>query len=177
MARLLYACLFIQQIRQWYLTWKDVLSISNYFYQHQNITIIIKGESETCPISEIAVIILSLKFLGSFEADTFPFTNLFFPPSRFSLLPSDRSLSCLPPSCSNSFKKKTSSQKSYLRFKRNAKHYTGWLKITRVVLIGSVIWEPSWQCLWAGKFFQRWFLETIFSPEGDTLKSYKSNWR
>ena len=25
-----------------------------YFYQHQNITIIIKGKSETCPISEIA---------------------------------------------------------------------------------------------------------------------------
>ena len=36
------------------------------------------------------------------------------------------------------------------------------------MLIGSVIWEPSWLCLWAefvceaGKFFQRCFLETIF---------------
>ena len=31
------------------------------FYQHQNITIVIKGESETLPISEIAMIILSLR--------------------------------------------------------------------------------------------------------------------
>ena len=37
------------RIRQWYWTWKAFLSIKNYFYQHQNITIIIKGESETCP--------------------------------------------------------------------------------------------------------------------------------
>ena len=34
----------------------------NYFYQHQNTTIIIEGESATCVISEIAMIILSLKF-------------------------------------------------------------------------------------------------------------------
>ena len=36
-------------VRRWYWTWKAFLSIKNYFYQHQNITIIIKGESETCP--------------------------------------------------------------------------------------------------------------------------------
>ena len=35
------------------------------------ITIIVKGESETCPVSEIAIIILSLKFIGSFEAAAF----------------------------------------------------------------------------------------------------------
>ena len=38
---------------------------AKFIYQHQNI---IKGESETCPISEIAIIILSLEFIGSFEA-------------------------------------------------------------------------------------------------------------
>ena len=37
MDRLLYGCLFILQIRQWYWTWKAFLSIKNYFYQHQNI--------------------------------------------------------------------------------------------------------------------------------------------
>ena len=37
------------RVRQWYWTWKAFLSIKNYFYQHRNITIIIKGESETCP--------------------------------------------------------------------------------------------------------------------------------
>ena len=60
------------------------------------ITIIVQGESETCPISEIAIIILSLKFIGSFEAAAFSFTNLFFPPSHFSLLSSGHSLCCLP---------------------------------------------------------------------------------
>ena len=39
------------------------------------ITIIIKGESKTSPISEIAIIILSLKFIGSFEAAAFSFTK------------------------------------------------------------------------------------------------------
>ena len=96
MARLLYECLFILQIRQWYWTWKALLSIKNYVYQHQNITIIIKGQSETCPISEIAIIILSPMFSGSFQAVAFSFTNLFFPSSRFRLLSSVRSLCCLP---------------------------------------------------------------------------------
>ena len=91
MSRLLYGCLFILQIRQWYWTLKAFLSIKNYFCQHQNTTIIIKGECETCPISEIAIIILSLKFTGSFEAAAFSFTNLFFLPSRFSLLYGGRS--------------------------------------------------------------------------------------
>ena len=63
---------------------KAFLSIKNYFYQLQNITIIIKGECETCPIYEIAIIILSLKFIGSFELAAFSFTNLFFLPSCFS---------------------------------------------------------------------------------------------
>ena len=33
----------------WTLDWKAFLSVKNYFYQHQNITVIIKGEGETCP--------------------------------------------------------------------------------------------------------------------------------
>ena len=53
---------------------KGFLINQNYFYQHHNITIIIEGERETCPISEIAIIILSLKFIGSFEAAAFSFT-------------------------------------------------------------------------------------------------------
>ena len=72
---------------------------------------------------------------------------------------------------------------------RNTK---GWLEITR----GNFTWKPTevnfpsadWLsylrtlltvfvggvCFEAGKFFQRCFLETIFLPEEDTLKSYKS---
>ena len=46
-------------------------------------------------MSEIAIIILSLKFISSFEADMFSFTNLFFPPSCFSLLSCSCSLCCL----------------------------------------------------------------------------------
>ena len=59
--------------------------------------LLINGESETCPISEIAIIIVSLKFIGSFQAATFSFINLFFPPGRFSLLSSGRSLSRFAP--------------------------------------------------------------------------------
>ena len=62
---------------------------SKFIYQHQNI---IKVESGTCPISEIAIVILSLKFIGSFEDTPFSFTTLFFPPSHLS----GRSLCCLP---------------------------------------------------------------------------------
>ena len=43
---------------------KSILSTSS-------ITIIFKGENKTCPISEIAIIIISLKFIGSFEASVF----------------------------------------------------------------------------------------------------------
>ena len=111
MARLLHGCLFILQIRQWYWTWKAFLSIKNYFYQHQNITIIIKGESETCPISEIAIIIVSLKFIGSFEAAVFSFTNLFFLPSHFSLLSSGRPLCCLPHFAPTASREKNEQQK------------------------------------------------------------------
>ena len=46
MARLLYGCLFILLNMAVILDWKAFLSVKNYFYQHQNITIIIKGESE-----------------------------------------------------------------------------------------------------------------------------------
>ena len=44
---LIAGCLFILQIKQWHWTWKAFLSIKNYFYQHQNSTIIINGESKT----------------------------------------------------------------------------------------------------------------------------------
>ena len=50
---------------------KAFLLSKNYFYQDQNIAFIVTGESETCPISEIAIIIVSLKFIGSFEAAAF----------------------------------------------------------------------------------------------------------
>ena len=93
------------------------LSIKDYFYQHQIITIIIKGESERCPISEIAIIILSLKFIGSFEAAAFSFTNLFLLPSSFSLLSSGHSLCCLPhfaPTASRKKKKRTAKKFSPL---------------------------------------------------------------
>ena len=68
--------------------------------------------------------IIALKFIGSFEAAAFSFTNLFFPPSHFSLFSSGRTFPLLPsPFCSNSFKKKkNSSQKNYLHFECNAKH-------------------------------------------------------
>ena len=111
MARLLHGCWFILQIRQWYWTWKVFLSIKNYFYQHQSITIIFKRESETFPISKIAIIILSLKFIGSFEAAAFSFTNLFFPPNHFSLLSSGRSLCCLPHCFPTASRKKRAAKK------------------------------------------------------------------
>ena len=95
---------------------KLFLSTSEYHYY------VIKRESETYPISEIAMTIVSLKFIGSFEVAAFSFTNLIFPPSHFGLLSGGRSLCYLPHFCSNSFKKKTSSQKISLRFERNAKH-------------------------------------------------------
>ena len=93
--------------------------IKKYFCQHHNITIIIKGESETCPISEIAIIIL---FIGSFEAEAFSFTNLFF--SRPAVLVCF--LAVLPfvafPILLQQLQEKTRSEKNYLRFERNAKH-------------------------------------------------------
>ena len=72
MARLLHGCLFILQIRRSDIGLERLSyqSIKNYIYQHQNITIIIKRESETCPISEIFIIILS-------TAEAFSFNNLF----------------------------------------------------------------------------------------------------
>ena len=73
MARLLYGCLFILPNTAVTLDWKAFLSVKNYFYQHQNITIIIKGESETCPNFWNRHIILSLKFIGSFEAAALSF--------------------------------------------------------------------------------------------------------
>ena len=52
-----------------------------------NITVIVNEESETNPISEIAIIILSLKLIDSFEAAEFLLLTCF---------PRGHSLSCLP---------------------------------------------------------------------------------
>ena len=54
---------------------KGFLINQNYFYQHQNIAIIIEGDSETCTISEFRMIILFLKFIGSFQVAAFSFPN------------------------------------------------------------------------------------------------------
>ena len=137
--------------------------------------------------------ILSLKFMGSFEAAAFTSTNLFFPPSHFSLLYSGRSLCSLPHFASTASRKKRTAKKflfalSTMRntiFKGLIEDYACKFQFTRKwtfqAPIGLVIWEPSSLCLWAefvceaGKFFHCCFLETIFSPEaGETLKSYKS---
>ena len=80
----------ILDLKAFLLNQKLFPSTSEYHYY------IIKGESETCPISEIAIIIVSLKFIGSFQAAAFSFTNLFFPPCHFSLLSSGRSLVAFP---------------------------------------------------------------------------------
>ena len=55
-----------------------ILDLKGYlFYQHQKITIMIKGERETCLIPEIAIIIFSLNFIGSFEATAISFKLVF----------------------------------------------------------------------------------------------------
>ena len=125
--------------RQWYWTWKALLSIKNYFYQHQNITIIIKGQSKTCPISEIAIIILSPTSSLSFQAAAFSFTNLFFPSSRFRLLSSVRSLCCLPHLAPTALRKKktkknkkTEQRKKILSALSAMRNTQVWFKITRV---------------------------------------------
>ena len=91
----------------------------NYFYQHQNITI------ETCSISEIAIIILSLKFI--FEAAALSFTNLFFPPTRlvwFLVVVPFVAFRILL----QQLQEKNKQQELSFRFERNAKHQ-GSLKI------------------------------------------------
>ena len=61
------------RIRRWH--WIERLSYQSKIIsdQHQNITIIIKGEGETCPNFWNRHIILSLKFIGSFEAAALSF--------------------------------------------------------------------------------------------------------
>ena len=73
-------------------------------------------------LSEIAIIILSLKFIGSFEAAAFSFANLFFLPSHFSLLSSSHSLCCLPQFAPTD-SRKNEQRKNSLDFERNTKHY------------------------------------------------------
>ena len=116
MVRLLHGCLFVLQIRHWYWNWK-VLSKSEYHYYHQ-------GRKWNMPDfwNRDNHSILSLEFIGSFEAADFSFTNLFFPPSRISLLPSGRSLCCLPYFAPTASRKKRAAKKHPLCLERNAKH-------------------------------------------------------
>ena len=80
------------------------IGLERLFYQSKIISINIRispllsrEKVKHARVSEIAIIILSLKFIGSFEAAAFSLLlNLFFPPSRFSLLSSGRSLCYLP---------------------------------------------------------------------------------
>ena len=127
MARLLYGCLFILRNAAVTLDWKAFLSVKNYFYQHQNITIIIKGEGETCPNFWNRHIILSLKFIGSWSCRfVFLVLNLIFPPSRFSVLSSSRSLCYLPHFAPTASRKKNKQPKIFFRVQCETK---GWLKI------------------------------------------------
>ena len=145
------------------------LSTSEYHFYYQG-----RKWNVTCQISEIAIIILSLKFISSFEAAAFSFTNLFFLPSRFSLLSCSHSLCCLPhlvPTAPTASRKKWAAKFSPLWAQYETLGfviYTHTHKWTLQALIGSVIWEPSWLCVWAEfvcearKFFQHCFLQTIF---------------
>ena len=83
------------------------------------------GESETYPISAIAIIILSKVYRFIHSCRVF-FYLFFFSPSRFSLLSSGRSV--LPfPFCNTSFKKKSLAAKILpFRFERNAEHEGCW---------------------------------------------------
>ena len=90
------------------------LSTSEYHFYYQ-------GGKRNMPFSEIVIIILSIKLFGSFEAAAISLTNLFFPPSRFSLLSSNHSQCCLP-HLVQQLQEKNEQQKNSLCFKRNAKH-------------------------------------------------------
>ena len=171
---------------------KRFLSIKNYFYQNQNIAIIIKGESETCPISEIAIIVFSLKFIGSFEAAAISFIGFFYNLAAlvcFLAIPLFPLLSS--PFCSNSFqiKKRAASKFSPLwaqcetlgliedyarKFHQEAngsKLSTCWL---------AQLSENSVDCVggWSlfakqAKFFSAFFSKQFFHQK-ETLMSYKS---
>ena len=115
------------------------------------------------------------KVIGSFEAVAFSFTNLLFSLSRFSLLSSGHFLSCLPPFCSNSSKKKkqknkrkTSRKYNYLRFERNGKHkgiedcdLLSYLRTQLTVFVGGV-------CLRSKKIF----FMTVFSKQFFTSRRH-----
>ena len=107
----------ILDLKRFLINQKLFLSTSEYYYYYQ-------WRKWTYPISEIAIIIVSLKFIDSFEATAFSFTNLLFPPLRFSLLYSGRFLACLPHFAPPPSRKKKSRKKfSPLCRKRHAKHW------------------------------------------------------
>ena len=81
----------ILDLKSFLINQKLFLSTSEYYYYYQG-----RKWNMSDFWNRNNHIILSLKFIGSFGAVTFSFTNLFFPPSRFSLLSSGRSLCCLP---------------------------------------------------------------------------------
>ena len=166
------------RIRQCYWTWKAFLSIKNYFYQHQNITIIIKGESETCPnfwnhhnnsLSEVYQFIWSCRVFFYYWTCFWRLAALVcflavVPFVIFRIL-------------LQQLQEKTSSQKYSLRLERNAKHqglikdYVGkfhqeakgsklskrWLAQLSENPVDCVCGRSLFSCE-AGKFFQRCFL-------------------
>ena len=111
------------RVRQWHWTWKAFLSIKNYFYQLQNITIIIKGESETCPnfwnrhnnsLSKVDRLVWSCRVFFHYWTCFSRIAALVcflavFPFVIFRIL-------------LQQLQEKTSSQKYSLRIERNAKH-------------------------------------------------------
>ena len=179
------------RIRQWYWTWKAFLSIKNYFYQHQNITIIIKGESETGPnfwnrhnnsLSKVYWFIWSCRvfFYHWTCFSHLAFLVCFLAVVSFVIFRILR----------QQLQEKNKQPKIFSSHRAQCETLAkGWLKITRVnftrkppeVNYPSADWLSYLLfvggvqvCLRRRKIFQRCFLETIFSPEGDTLKSYKS---
>ena len=118
-------------------TWKAFLSIKNYFYQRQNIAIFIKGESETCPdFWNRHNNFLSKVYRFIWRCRVFFYYWTCFP--RLTALVCF--LAVVPfvifRICSNSFKKKTSSQKYSLRIER--------MRNTKALVKRRVIVNDSW---------------------------------
>ena len=107
------------------------------------------------------------------EAVTFSFTNLFFPPSRFSLFSSGRSLCCLPHFAPTASRKKRA-EKHSLRFEPDAN--TRGLKIASVNFTRrrtEVIFPVDCVCGWSLFAKQAIFFIAIFLTRRRHF-SYKS---
>ena len=139
----------------------------------------------------IAKTIVSLKFIVSFEAAAFSFTNLLFPPIRFSLLYSGRFLSCLPHFASPAWRKKKQQQKNYLRFdggamwntKDCARNTRRRKKVNFPSADWAVTWEPPLDCVCERSLFVKQG-EKLFSgvsvkcgPDGGGWRMADGGWR